>query len=136
MKNFIVIFLLLISFLSDAQIGGTNTYEFLNVPISARVAGLGGGVIAVKDNDPTLAISNPSLLNSEMNGMATFSYLNYFSDINHGFFSYVRDFNKVGTFSAGIRYLDYGTFVETDEGGNELGKFTASEYALVLGWGK
>ena len=136
MKNFIVIFLLLISFLSDAQIGGTNTYEFLNVPISARVAGLGGSVIAVKDNDPTLAISNPSLLNSEMTGMATFSYLNYFSDINHGFFSYARDFNKVGTFSAGIRYLDYGTFVETDEGGNELGKFTAAEYALVLGWGK
>lgn len=136
MKKIIFIFLLFSSTLSIAQIGGTNTYEFLNVPISARSAGLGGSVIAVKDNDPTLAISNPSLLNSEMNSMTTFSYLNYFADINHGFFSYVKDFNKVGTFSAGIRYLDYGTFVETDEGGNELGKFTAAEYALVLGWGK
>jgi len=121
---------------SNGQIGGTNTYEFLNVPISARVAGLGGSVIAVKDNDPTLAISNPSLLNSEMNGMATFSYLNYFADINHGFFSYVKDYKRTGTFSAGIRYLDYGTFIETDAGGNELGSFTAAEYALVLGWGK
>jgi hypothetical protein len=136
MKKIIFIFLLFSSIVSIAQIGGTNTYEFLNVPISARSAGLGGSVIAVKDNDPTLAISNPSLLNSEMNSMATFSYLNYFADINHGFFSYVKDFNKAGTFSAGIRYLDYGTFVETDEGGNELGKFTAAEYALVLGWGK
>jgi len=136
MKRIIVIFLSLSSFVASAQIGGTNTYEFLNVPISARVAGLGGSVIAVKDNDPTFAISNPSLLNAEMNGMATFSYLNYFTDINHGFFSYVKDYQKVGTFSAGIRYLDYGTFVETDEGGNELGSFTAAEYALILGWGK
>jgi len=136
MKKFSVIFLLLISFLSNAQIGGTNTYEFLNVPISARVAALGGSVIAVHDNDPTLAISNPSLLNAEMDRMTTFSYLNYFADINHSFFSYVKDFKKAGTFSAGIRYLDYGTFIETDEGGNELGSFRPTEYALILGWGK
>ena len=49
---------------------------------------------------------------------------------------YAKDFKKAGTFSAGIRYLDYGTFLETDEGGNELGSFTAAEYAFVLGWGK
>lgn len=136
MQKIIFIFLLLVPFLANAQIGGTNTYEFLNVPVSARSAGLGGSVIAVYDNDPTLSISNPSLLNDEMSGMATFSYLNYFTDINHGFFSYVHDFKKLGTFSGGIRYLDYGSFVETDEGGNELGKFTAAEYAFVLGWGK
>ncbi|MBL4670462.1 MAG: type IX secretion system protein PorQ [Flavobacteriales bacterium] len=136
MRKLIFIFLLFSTLISNAQIGGTNTYEFLNIPISARVAALGGSVIAVYDNDPTLALGNPSLLNSEMNGMVTFSYLNYFADINHGFFSYVKDFKKAGTFSAGIRYLDYGTFLETDEGGNELGSFTAAEYAFVLGWGK
>ncbi len=136
MKKVIFIFLLFSSFIATAQIGGTNTYEFLNIPISARVAGLGGNVIAVYDNDPTLSLGNPSLLNPEMNGMLTFSYLNYFADINHGFVSYVRDFKKAGTFSAGIRYLNYGTFLETDEGGNELGNFTAAEYAFVLGWGK
>lgn len=136
MKNLVAIFLLLSSFISNAQIGGTNTYEFLNIPVSARVASLGGSVIAVYDNDPTFALANPSLLNDEMNGMVTFSYLNYFADINHGYVSYVKDFKKAGTFSAGIRYLNYGDFLETDEGGNELGNFTASEYAFILGWGK
>ena len=136
MKKLIAVFLLWTSFVASAQIGGSNTYEFLNIPISARVAGLGGCVIGVYDNDPTLAHANPSLINKEMSGMVTFSYLNYFADINHGFFSYVKDFKKAGTFSAGIRYLDYGTFVETDEGGNELGSFTAADYAFVLGWGK
>ncbi|MBL4594169.1 MAG: type IX secretion system protein PorQ [Flavobacteriales bacterium] len=136
MKKLVAIFLLLSSFVCTAQIGGTNTYEFLNIPISARVASLGGNAIAVYDNDPTLAFANPSLLNAKMNGMVTFSYLNYFADINHGFVSYVKDLKKAGTFSAGIRYLDYGTFLETDEGGNELGNFTAAEYAFILGWGK
>ena len=136
MKNLVFIFLLLSSFIGSAQIGGTNTYEFLNIPISARVASLGGNVVAVYDNDPTLSLGNPSLLNSEMNGMVTFSYLNYFADINHGYVSYVKDYKKAGTFSLGIRYLNYGTFLETDEGGNELGNFTASEHAFVLGWGK
>lgn len=136
MKKLVSIILLFSSFLANAQIGGTNTYEFLNIPISARVAALGGSVIAVNDNDPTLAQGNPSLLNKEMNGMLTFSYLNYFADINHGFFSYVKEFKKAGTFSAGIRYLNYGTFLETDEGGAVLGSFSAADYALVLGWGK
>ena len=137
MKKIIVVFLVFISVLSNAQIGGSNTYEFLNIPISARVAALGGSVIAVNDNDPTLSFTNPSLLNKEMNGMLTFSYLNYFSDINHGFFSYVKDYKRVGTFSLGMKYLNGGTVLETDEGGNELGNFSmASEYAFVLGWAK
>ena len=124
------------SICSFGQIGGDNTYEFLNVPVSARVGALGGNLIAVKDNDPTLSLANPSLLSSEMSGMLTLSYLNYFADINYGFVSYVKDFKKVGTFSAGIKYINYGAFLETDEAGNELGNFTAGEYAFVVGWGK
>jgi hypothetical protein len=136
MKQIVFVFLFLISILGNSQIGGSNTYEFLNIPVAARVASLGGSVIAVNDNDPTLSLGNPSLLNQEMNGLLTFSYLNYFADINHGFFSLVKDFDKAGTFSAGLRYLDYGSFIETDESGNELGSFSAAEYAFVLGWGK
>jgi hypothetical protein len=136
MKKLIFIILLLGSSLGFAQIGGTNTYEFLNVPVSARVGGLGGNVIAVNDNDPTFSLANPSLLNPEMSGMLTLSYLNYFSDINQGYVSYVKDFKKLGTFSAGIKYINYGEFLETDEGGNEFGTFTASEYAVIFGWGK
>jgi hypothetical protein len=136
MKKLILIVLLLSFFVGFGQIGGSNTYEFLNVPVAARAASLGGGAIAIYDNDPTLSLSNPSILNPAMSGMVTFSYLNYFSDINHGYVSYVQDFKKFGTFSGGIKYINYGDFLETDEGGNELGHFTAAEYAFVLGWGK
>lgn len=136
MNRIILIFLLLNSFFSFAQVGGNSTYQFLNIPVSARAGALGGTSLAVKDSDPTLAFTNPSLLDSSMTGMLTLSYLNYFADINYGYFSYIKDFKKAGTFSAGINYIDYGTFKETDAGGNELGNFFAGEYALVIGWGK
>jgi hypothetical protein len=136
MRRIIVLILLLSSLVSNAQIGGESTFQFLNVPVSARVGALGGNVIAVKDDDPNLAISNPSLLTPEMNGSLSLTYMNYFADINYGYFSYVKDFKKAGTFSSGIKYIDYGSFIETDEGGNELGNFRAAEYALILGWGK
>ena len=136
MKKVILLILLFNTLLVSAQIGGSNTYEFLNVPVSARVGALGGSLIAVKDNDPTLTLANPSLMNEDMSGMLTLSYLNYFADINHGYASYIKDFNKAGTYSLGMKYIDYGTFLETDEGGNELGNFSAGEYALVVGWGK
>lgn len=136
MKRYFLVIFLFSSFVVSAQIGGSNTYEFLNIPVSARVGALGGNVIAVNDNDPTFSLSNPSLLNPEMSGMLTLTYLNYFADINQGYVSYVKDFKKFGTFSAGIKYVNYGEFLETDEGGNEFGTFSASEYAFVLGWGK
>jgi len=136
MKQLLAFLFLLLTQCVYCQIGGNNTFEFLNVPVSARVGALGGSVIAVKDDDPNLALDNPSLLTPTMDGALSLTYLNYFADINYGFVSYAKDFKKAGTFSAGIKYIDYGTFVETDAGGNQIGNFTASEYAFVLGWGK
>src|SRR5690554_7780094 len=46
--------------------GGSNTYEFLNLSSSARVAAMGGNQIAVKDDDIFLGIDNPALLNKQM----------------------------------------------------------------------
>lgn len=136
MKYILSIVFIVLTSISFAQNGGNNTYEFLNVPVSARVGALGGTVIAIKDADPNLALNNPSLLTPEMNSMVSLTYMNYFADINYGFISYTKDINKLGTFSAGMKYISYGKFLETDEGGNELGEFKAGEYALVLGWGK
>lgn len=136
MKNLLLVFFISLSISLFSQNGGDNTYEFLNVPVSARVGALGGTAIAIKDGDANLGLDNPSLLTNEMNSTLSLTYLNYFADLNYGFVSFTKDFNKIGTFSAGLKYLSYGKFKETDEGGNELGEFSAGDYALVIGWGK
>lgn len=124
------------SLLVFSQSGGDNTYEFLNITSSARVAALGGQQIAVKDNDSFLAFDNPSLLNKEMDNKLALTYLNYISDIGSGFASYTKYFKDVGTFSGAVKFIDYGEFTETDNAGNEIGDFSAGEYAFVIGYAK
>ena len=71
---------------TDAQVGGDHIYEFLNLSNSARVTGLAGNLITVKDDDVALAYSNPSLLNSKMHQALTFNYNFHLSDISNGYF--------------------------------------------------
>lgn len=119
-----------------AQTGGQAVYGFLNTPVSARAGAMGGDQIAIKDDDANLGILAPSLLNAEMSEQLSLSYVNYFAGINFGYAGYTRDYGKLGTFSAGIKYFNYGEFTETDVAGNVTGKFSGGDYALIMGWGK
>lgn len=119
-----------------AQLGGDNIYNFLRLNSSARLSALGGHQIAVKDNDPFLAAENPSLLNEEMDNKLALTYMDYFSDINFGYVSYTKHYDSIGTFNAGLKYIDYGQFTETDISGNELGTFSAGEYAFIIGYSR
>src|ERR1051326_689373 len=119
-----------------AQIGGNATYEFLNLPFSARTAALGGNVISVKDDDINLIAQNPSLLNSSMDNKLALNYVNYFSDVNYGYTAFAKSLGKIGNFSAGMQFLDYGKFTRADENGIQQGTFHASEYCMNLGYSK
>ena len=79
---------------TDAQVGGDHIYEFLNLSNSARVTGLGGNLITVKDDDVALAYSNPSLLNPEMHQALSFNYNFHLSDISNGYVGYAHHLKK------------------------------------------
>ncbi|MBA3972179.1 MAG: type IX secretion system protein PorQ [Bacteroidetes bacterium] len=119
-----------------AQVGGNNTYEFLNLPISARVSALGGNLISVRDNDLNVSLINPSLLSDSMSNNIALSYINYFTDVNYGYVAYGKHIDKIGNFSAGIHYLDYGKFIRADEIGNTDGTFGASEMSFNLAYAR
>ena len=123
-------------FLLSAQTGGNNTYEFLNLTNPARVAALGGTLISVKDNDLNLSFQNPALLDSTMHNELAMSYTKYFSDIHYGYAAYSRTYKKIGSFSAGMQYLDYGNFTAATTTGEITGQFTSSEYSLNLAYGR
>jgi len=119
-----------------AQSGGNNTYEFLNLTNSARIAALGGNYLVVKDDDINLVLSNPSLISAEMNNFLNLSFIDYYSDIKAGYTSYSRTFEKYGSFAASLQFLDYGKFTYADATGETYGEFKAGEYAMTLGWGR
>jgi hypothetical protein len=121
---------------SHAQTGGDNTYEFLNLTPSARIAALGGNFLAVKDNDISLSLANPSLITPGMHNQLALSFQDQYADISQGFVMYGRSFGNVGNFVASLQYIDYGNFTATDPTGLELGTFSAGEYAMNIGWGR
>ena len=116
----------------SAQIGGTHTYDFLNLVNSARVASLGGDVIAINDNDFNLTYHNPAILNPEMNHDMVLNYVNYFTDINYGYAAYATKIKDYGIFSGGIQYINYGEFIGADDEGNETNNFKAGDLAFSL----
>ncbi len=133
------IFLLLFSSLSFgvfAQIGGNGVYQVLNVTPSARIAALGGTLITAYDRDVNIGFQNPAMLNKSMDKQLAINYLNYFADINQGYFAYAKHYDSIGTFSAGVQYLNYGEFTATDAAANNLGTFSASDVVFQLGYGR
>ncbi len=136
MNQFLPIILICVFFNSCliAQVGGDHIYEFLNLSPSARITGLGGTLIAVKDDDVALAYGNPAVLNPEMHQQLSFNYNFHLAGINNGYAAYghhVQPWDM--TFHGGIQFINYGTFDATDEFGQINGTFKASEYAITLG---
>jgi hypothetical protein len=132
----IAVTLLLTPVLLNAQTGGDGVYRFLNMPVSARAAAMGGNFLAIKDGDITQALFNPSLISEEMDNNLALSFVDYFSDINYGYATYAKKFDKIGTYTASMQYLNYGEFVYADETGQTFGTFTANDLALNVGWGR
>ena len=118
-----------------AQTGGQNTYQFLNLVTSARVAGTAGAALANTDEDAVFAFWNPAFLRSELHGKMVYSFANTASDINMGEAMYAHHFEKAGTFMLGMKYVNYGDFLLTNQQAQVLGNFTASDYSAQLGYG-
>jgi hypothetical protein len=135
---YIVLHLSIFTFFSaSAQIGGQYAYAFLKQKPSARLTGLNGSQIALRDDDLALAFMNPALLNNSMHNALTFNHDFLLGKISAGYFGYGHAVEKLKmTFQGGIQYINYGNFKQADEFGNIQGDFKAAEYAVSLGAGR
>ena len=122
---------------NTAQIvGGRQTFQFLNLPNSARISALGGLQVAVQDDDPGFAWTNPATLNPSMSGRLTFNHHFHLSDLQNGYFGYAQNLKKYHlTTHLGVQYMHYGAVKMADEYGNVNGELMPSETALTLGAG-
>ncbi|MCD6200622.1 MAG: type IX secretion system protein PorQ [Bacteroidales bacterium] len=119
-----------------AQTGGTRTYRFLDLPYSSREAALGGKVASMPAEDLNFGLSNPALLGEKTNNILVLNYVNYFSDINFGSVGYAFKTPLPGYFSAGLRYINYGSFIAADETGQITGRFGAAEYIFQASYAR
>jgi hypothetical protein len=130
------IFIFFCSQENKAQSQSGRVYEFLNLPATARITALGGYAVPGVDHDLGMALFYPSLLKDELSGQLSLNFADYLADINYGTVAFNRRFNKAGNLAFALQYINYGRFTEADEFGNQLGDFSAGEYAFSAGWGR
>ena len=109
---------------------GSTAYNFLSVPVSSRVYGLGGHNITIIDDDVNLVEQNPALLGPEYDKQIGLNYMRYIGGSN---FMGARFGNRATDHSAwavGIQYYGYGSFKAADIDGTITGSFNASDIAI------
>lgn len=122
--------LLLISVNAQGQF---NNYQSLQAPFGARSAALGGKAVSLADGDLMQFSHNPAVLDSVESGEIGVNFSPYFADIYSFTGAWMADLNYAGNVSFGLTYLNYGTFVETTDSGDELGEFNAYDYVISMG---
>jgi hypothetical protein len=133
---FLSVILFFLSYVQSAgQIGGKRTFELLRHPSNARIAGLGGINVSLKDKDVNLIHSNPATLDSAMTGFAAINYNPFRAGIHHTSLGYAHHFGKIGTVGMGLLYTNYGSMNELDAGGNQIGQFSASDFVMSGSYG-
>jgi hypothetical protein len=133
LKKITFAFLLFITTILFAQ-EGTNVYPFLNIPVSARQAALGGDAVSVRDYDVSFAGVNPGLMNLEQDQMIAINYASYLADSKYGTITFVKDMTEGHLISFNAKYMDYGRIPRTDEAANIDGEFGAFDASVGVGY--
>jgi hypothetical protein len=126
------IFFLFGAFSSIAQVGGKQIFTFLNNNPNPRLQGLGGANVSLYDRDINMFMANPALLNEQMHGFMSANMMAFYAQSQAHSIVYGHHLEKAGTFAAGLQFLDYNRIKQTDAAGNEIGTFTALDYAFNI----
>ena len=105
----------------------SNGYEFLNIPSSSYVFGIGGTNVSALNSDINLVSQNPSLIGPENGSELSVGYMHYYGSSNFASVRYGMSLGEHGAWAAGMRYLNYGNFRGYETDGSAVGSFTAQD---------
>jgi hypothetical protein len=133
MKATGIILAILLLFSGTAWTQSNTVYNFLRNDVSARAAALAGSFVTVV-NDPNVLFYNPASIGTLEQPSGSVGFFKHLLDFNSGYVSYGQEFQGIGHFAAGVLYTNYGSFTETDDQDNTLGKFSAGDIAASVGY--
>lgn len=115
-------------------VSAENTvFDFLRADVGARAGALAGSYVTVM-NDVSSLFYNPAALSTLEKPSGSLGYFKHLLDINSGYVAYSQPYDDLGYFGIGVLYVNYGTFDETDDLGNRIGQFSASDLAIQIGY--
>jgi hypothetical protein len=115
--------------------GGNNVFEILNLPATAKVAGVGGYNVSLNNGDPGIGYFNPSIIDSSYKNNVSSGWGALFmdaTDISFGYAAYANKYKQYNI-AANLVMINYGKIDAKDDVGNSIGTSLASEYVLSLG---
>lgn len=120
---------------AEAQVnGGRQAFAFLEMPVSARLTGLGGQLISVRDGDIGLGAGNPAALSAKSHHQLQFHHQFHYAGIGAGYVGYGHHHAaSATTFQGGVQYLRYGDIPGRDIFNQPQGFFQAADLAVLLG---
>lgn len=137
MKKALAVILLFASLsVVRAQVAGLSTLSILDMPSSARTAGVGFDFMSVCDDDLMLSLNNPSLINDRLSNQFAVGFVNMFAGSNFGSVAYSYNFEHLGAFTFGLQFGSYGLFEGYDEFEQATWDFVAADYIFSIGWGR
>lgn len=127
---FLTLYFIIVPLCANAQQGAKGVFKFLEIPFSTHAAALGGNTVSTIDDELSLVYHNPALLGKEMDKNMSLDYTYYINDIHIANASYCKTTKRIGTFSAGIHYMDYGNMKETSAENEILGDLSAKDILI------
>ncbi|MBO4215910.1 MAG: type IX secretion system protein PorQ, partial [Bacteroidaceae bacterium] len=106
---------------------GKLGYQFLNIPVSAHSAALGGANISIVEDDASMMWTNAAMLTNVSDNSIVLGYNSYIRTSNLMSAGYTKAIGERGTWALGAQMLDYGKMDETNEEGSVVGSFSAKD---------
>ena len=114
----------------------TNSFAFLTLPYSSQAAALGGKNVSYRSGDLNFSMQNPALLTNEMHKSLALNVTSYLADINFGSVIYCHNIDTMNFLSYGVQFINYGKFTERNERDEEMGSFSANDWAMYVSYGR
>src|SRR3989338_2738082 len=106
----------------SAKSAGTTTADFLNLPIGARAAGMGGAYTAVSE-DASAIYWNPAGLVQIPKLSAIFMRAQYLEEISYQYAAYAHRLSYDSVIAGSVMLTDIGSITQTAISGHTPGRF-------------
>lgn len=116
-------------------VAGTEGASFLNIPVGAGPAAVGGGYSALA-TDAYATVYNPAGLGFLPSSQVAAQHVAYLGTEHYEYLSGVHSFRGNSAWGASMQYLGSGDIAQTDAAGNQIGDFTASFASYNLSYGQ
>jgi len=119
----------------SSKAAGTTSADFLNLPVGARAAAMGGAYSAISE-EASAIYWNPAGLVQIPKLSAIFMRSQYVADISYQYAAYAHRLSYDSVLAGSVLLTDIGAIDRTNASGDKLGTFSPRDEVLTLSYSK